>query len=143
MSPRTTSRAINTDERHFLHHTTHIHNSRMFAFPRRASIIALNTASENVQLLNLDVSNEWATPMARAPSTTKCAPACHPSQLDLSWHIQQSLKMGVVAHAFNKRRCILDVDPEQTCNELPKYNFTNPNAINEASLSRRRRHASA
>lgn len=131
-------------QRHFLHHTTHIHNSRRFAFPRSASIIALNTASENVQHNNLDVSNEWATPTARAPSTTKCAPPCPASQLDpIPWHILQSLKMGVVAHAFNKRRCILDVDFIQSCNELPKYNFTNCKAINEASLSRRRRHASA
>ena len=73
-------------QRHILHHTTHIHNSRRFAFPRSASIIALNTASENVQQYNLDVSNEWATPTARAPSTTKCAPPCLQFQLDPIHH---------------------------------------------------------
>jgi hypothetical protein len=38
----------------------------MFAFPRSASIIALNTASENVHQNNLDVSNERAMPTARS-----------------------------------------------------------------------------
>jgi hypothetical protein len=51
--------------------------------------------------------------------------------------------MGVVALAFNKRRRILDVDFIESCNDFPEYNFTNFKAINEASLSRRRRHASA
>jgi hypothetical protein len=44
-------------QRHFLHHTTHMKNSRRFAFPRSASIIALNTASENVHSYNLDVTS--------------------------------------------------------------------------------------
>jgi hypothetical protein len=34
----------------------------------------LNTASENVQSHNLDVSNEWATPTARAPSRLNVHP---------------------------------------------------------------------
>ncbi len=41
--------------RHFLHHTTHMYNSRIFPFPRSASIIALNPASENLHLSSLDV----------------------------------------------------------------------------------------
>ena len=122
-------------QRHILHHATHMNNSRMFAFPRSASIIALNTAFENVQFHNLDVSNKWATPTRLE----------HPQRLDLhpratnlnlihpSWYIPQSLKMGVVAHAFSKHRCILDVDPLQSSNELPKCNSTNCKAVNEAS----------
>ncbi len=73
-------------QRHFLHHITDIHNSRMFAFPRSAPVIALNTASENLHHSNLAVSDEWATLTARAPSTTNCAPPCHPSQLDPIHH---------------------------------------------------------
>jgi hypothetical protein len=124
----------------------------MFPFPRSASIIAMNTSSENVQLDNLDVSNEWATPTALAPSITKCAPPCHQSPLDPIHHgtgILQSLKMGVVAHAFNKRGYILDVDINKSCNEFSENNFTvkllctNCKFFNEESLSRRRRHASA
>ncbi len=68
-------------QRYFLYHTTHMRNSRRFAFTRSASIIALNTTSENVQFNNLDVSNEWATRTTRVPSTTKCAPPCHQSHL--------------------------------------------------------------
>jgi hypothetical protein len=46
--------------------------------------------------------------------------------------------MGVVTHAFNKLRCIFDVNLIQSCNKLPKYKFTNSKAINEAELQLRR-----
>ncbi len=105
--------------RYFLHNKTHIVNLRIFALPCSASIIALNTASENVHSSNLDVSNEWATPMARAPSTTNVHPRATNFNFSPIHHgrdILQSLKMGVVVHAFNKPCCILDVDPIQSCN---------------------------
>ena len=101
----TTSRAINTDERHFLHHTTHIHNSRMFAFPRSASIIALNTASENVHHSKLGVSNKCATPTQPE----------HPRRLNVHPHAT-NLKLipSIMAHTSILEDGCCGACPQQT-----------------------------